>query len=199
MVIYHNCDTLKLGALIHCICTGDYKPIIQAGKPTDLELITAWEVLYSEYLSLINHKEASYEIILTCEVQALFCRYISISRGIEHLYQIADPVIIEMLEREGYIVSDVSNRDAYFLSLKKCASRLKRLAYEYEDKKAMLSKLSESAKNETKTPKAIFTHTLAVLARFQHCAVIHPKDITVAQYAAILNQYMEHCAAMEKK
>ncbi len=200
MVIYHNCDTLTLGALIHCLSTEDYRPIIQKGKPAPSDLKVAWEILYSEYLALINNKNASYEIILSCEVQSLFCRYISCSRAVEILYLIPDDEItMNMLRSEGFkITYDPKNISSVKIVLGKCTPRLKRIAFEYEDKKAMLEKLQDNAVSETKTTRAIFTHTLAILARFQSCAVIHPKDITVAQYAAILNQYMEHCAAMEQ-
>jgi len=195
-VLLHQCDQLPLDKFITALITGDYSVLVVSGQFTKAQLQTAWDNIYYEYLQISWRpagteyfiKLQSDEALLRDEVLTIELAIYYLSPALAPYANAYYPRIIEGLKRYGYKITQPADGN-YTQQLKVLNNKLipKRLRL-----KVLQQQIDDYYNKNIKAEKPSaenFYSVLRKLSRYMGYA-IRVTDITVAEYAGLLNDYM---------
>lgn len=197
--LYLRCDQLPLNRFIDCLIDNDLKSLVISGVPSEQQLISAWENIYIEYISLNQSAESLYSIGIQKEVTLISDE---ISRVEEILYLLSPQMLpfcngrenelVQILREYGYKQSFDFTTD-YSRTINAIRSRLNPKKLRLDSR---LNEMAEYVKSKStgKPSRSVFDTNLIRMSRFQGYA-IRAKDITVSEYVMIFKD----CITESKK
>ncbi len=189
----HTCSSLLLCNYITCQVDGVLDSLVIQGEASEMDKALAWQHINEEFYDLSANKQATYELTLCAELEALNYKIIVIQNTTDILKQYRVDELVDILHKMGFRFPFNHNDEAqYHKDLKRVLSRAKSLIVEYNDKAAQLEKISGTRKDNGPIDRTYYDKVLAVLSKFNGYE-IDEKRITVSRYISILNVYITHC------
>lgn len=194
--LHQSCSTLPLHNFWEILIDGDLRWLIINGNPSEDQMRNAWEGIGEEYMGLINNPKAQSIFLLSKKIEQAEWQKEFIEKSIKALKFQYDSDIADWVSELGYgIVEYSTNRETYLkslisieLSAKTLIVLLNQYRAEYEFYK---EKAGETVSNQSPAERRFsYAKEIALLSRFQGQRLIKEK-ITVLEYCAIINNYLE--------
>jgi hypothetical protein len=180
------------------MCDEDITPLIISGKPPLEVLQQAWLKIYIEYIDYSQNADMAYAQRLQRDIVLLRARLLKVEYCVRYLaLQHDDDLVAELRKLNFRFKFNPEIKDQYLQDLKGVIQRCSSWQLQLEMKEAELKAYQDKNKGE-KPDRIYFTKILARLAEFNHFR-IDPKITTVAEFAIMKNNYIEHCNEIKKQ
>jgi hypothetical protein len=214
--VYRSINELPLDRFIACLCGPvssldpgdeqpeenlDLSPLIKPGQegvqiPPDA-LIEAWGDIFLEYMDASRDDKARHKIQLASRIAQLDAQLQIIETSLVILQTLRVQELVEILQRKGNedLLYPAEDLDQYFEDLNMTRHRTAEKKIDYKLLKIELEELEASETREEvgqRAERIHFTNVLARIATFKHVAVIRQSEITVAEFLAMFNEYLEY-------
>ncbi len=184
--LYRTCDETPLSVFIKCVVDGDLSALIIEGSPAVEDLAEAWAMLYGEYLDLINSGEHKYVLSLQKEIAILdneiqmieLCLYVLTIGYVEEIDEFLKTLDV-------YTDLDPLN-PSYYQKIKAANDSLAQRRMELKIKTNEYQNYLKNNETRTEVTRRYFTKTLLDIAKHRGIATIKPANITVEEYAIML-------------
>jgi hypothetical protein len=184
---------------IDCLVGKNFSRLIKKGNPSQSEILSTWEELYSEYCDLSGAKPYRVFMTLTKDIAHLQGRLSIIKMCLRLLTYRPSQKAINQLREFGYTYSfDFSKPKSYYDDIKMVAMKSKTIELSIEIKKKELEKLKKESKGEEMTRQG-FTEILTCLAKYIGGGLFDTKTLIVSEYASIRKQYDNEMEALKKE
>lgn len=214
------CDD-DLGALI---IEGENPPVLELRKQlsdaTDPEIIrtlsialetaeirlaqiigSRWEEIFLDYLDMCKDDRIRFKVSLEKEIAILGARLQQIETCLFTLTTIYVKDLVDHLHGMGYtdFKLDPTDLRQYEEDLNGVKDRSREMKIDRDLKVIELEELIESAKKEgsRKADRISFTNILSRVATYKGVAVIRSSEITVSEFVAMFNEYLDHIKALK--
>lgn len=205
--LYLTLDELPLDKFIVCVCDEDLTALVKDKKDipnvTPEELITTWNDLFLDYVDLSKEAQTRYRITLKRDIALFTSR---VQRIESALVILGTPLFIKRLadivqEIKGFedITLDPTDMDKYFSDLQLIRDRSREMKIDADLKKIELEELikSEAMEEQKRADKLSFLNILARIATYRKVAVIRTSELTVAEFCAAFNEYLDYIEAVK--
>lgn len=195
---HRSCATLTYDRFVEILLNGNLRWLIIAGHPTEAELAQAWAEIISEYSDTLKTDKsesvfALYKKLVRTQWQLSF-----VDKAVMALKIRYDEDIAIALNQLGYnLVEPKQSWDEYLKQLYGIQTEAKLLIVLLNQYQNEYNLLSGNSGQATARGMVDFERELSVLSRFQGYR-IDKKGITVLEYCAIVNNYLEHCRHLQK-
>lgn len=189
--LYLSCDKLPLDIFLKCYVQKDLTALIIEGKATGDQLAQAWASIYYEYIDLSESTESKFVYSLQKEITLLSDEIRNVETCIFYLssemlpYHAQQEDLKKVLKGYNYKLS-AEHTDQQLMGI---IGRLAPKKTQLESRIKELENYTSSTSEETPTYKQ-FEKILLRLSKHQGYS-IRSKDITVTQYALLLNDYIK--------
>jgi hypothetical protein len=196
--LYHqSCDTLIYGEFLKILTTGDLRPLVIEGEPTEEDLKTAWDKILSEYSERITTEKTGNIISLWKRIIYTKWQISFLDIALDYLKQEYDAEIAEQVMMAGFdMIEDLESREDYLRQIYSIETEAKTLI-------VILNQLYNEYKilhphGETiERTMADYDKELAILSK--HVGFwIRKNEVTVADVASIVSIYMDYVKSLEK-
>lgn len=197
--LHKSIKTLTYESFIQIITGEDLGPLIISGEPPIDELVSAWDNISEEYGAAIKtHRSKSvfeaYKKFVRLESQMKL-----IDASLFYLTHEYDEEIAQILADNGYYhVQPNDNREEYLRQLKIVKTQAGTLVVMLNQAAANYKLLASDSELKAERDYQSFLDELAILSEHQGYA-LRPKEITVAEYCAVVNNFMAKVEANKKK
>lgn len=195
---YSKCEDCPLNVFIECLVEGNLKSLIISGEPTSEELAIAWAEIYSEYCDLNADNEQMY--ILTLQKEIILLNH-EITEVETVIYFLSPVMLPYSKDKKSELLSIIQKYD-YDFKLDESAldytEQLEVIVNSLAPKKLqLLMKTREldtyvAEKQNDSIDKNYFKKWLRILATFQKCVIIRPKDITVEDFVLMIKEFYDY-------
>lgn len=200
--LHHSCSTLPLSLFIEIILEGDLRWLIISGNPSQEQLDSAWQNIVEEYTSLIKTEKSDSIFELFKKIKIAEWQLSFIEKSVLALKFQYDEDIASWLGDQGFgQVEKSSDREIYLKSLYRIETGARMLIVmlnQYHAEYKLLNEKSDQDIDEPANKRARYEKEIAMLSRFQGYRIIKEK-ITVLEYCAIINNYLEECRQSKKE
>jgi hypothetical protein len=184
-----NCSDIKMNQFIYCLLTGDYKAV---GGPDQ------WEELYTEFISLREHKSASYVLGLLKEIIHLKAKVFIIIECVQVLSKRYSQEVIAELKQTGVRGKfNLLDPVGYNQDLSGALTYSKRYTLQYQAKEKEIESYQNKYSGEVQSRKD-FEVWAITLGKFMGYRV-DLDQITAAEYCHMLNAYDRYCEVENSK
>lgn len=195
---YHQtCNTLILSHFFEIMITGDLTWLIIKGNVLPSQLEEAWESIIEEYTSLIKTDKTDNIFLLYKKIKQTEFLMQFIEKTIDALKIQYDEEVASWLSERGFGVVEYSeDREIYLKSLNAIRTGAKMLVvmlnqYNAEYKNLNKDKVEVSVQQSESEKRFSYEKELSLLSRYQGQR-INKQTITVMEYAAIINNFIEY-------
>jgi hypothetical protein len=199
--LYQHCSDLPLSIFIDCLINKNLRRLTKSGNPTQKELTSAWDQIYSEYCDLSGSPGYKVYMLLNKEIGYLRSKILAVKCCLEVLRYRPSDKAISQLRAYGYAyVFDFEDKVSYLKDLTMVGSKIKTAELALELKTKELLKMNSESKSDTLT-ESTFTDIMTALSKYIGHR-IDPKEITVSEFASIRKMYdqeMEHLRKESEK
>lgn len=213
--VFRSIDTLPLDRFITCICPPedqeetpepterDLSALIISGTPTTEELVIAWTIIFLQYVDASRDSNTRYRITMARDIERLRGKFTRIEALLFCLQTIRVQEAVELLQGMGNedLAFPGDDLPQYFADLNLARGRSREIRLDLE---LLEIELAEFVASEDMTPreranKLSFLNILSRIATFKKVAVIRTSEITVAEFCAMFNEYLDHIKAVNHK
>lgn len=164
---------------------------------------STWSQLFMDYLDLNKHNKARYRFSVERDIAILSARLqqietcIGVLRTFYH-YELADH-LRQMDEEFASFEFNPADQNEYQSDLNAVWDRSREIRIDKELKEMELEEIKESDRLAPlkKATHQSFVNILARIATFRKVAVIRTSELTVAEFVAAFNEYLDACKALE--
>lgn len=190
---YKDCFELPLFNWVKRIIDNDNKWLVKSGNPGALDEL--WLKMKGQYQDLLKDTDSSHIFDLTRDITTFSYKVFIIKSIINQLRLKRNEELINILKTEfGFRLKyDDLEKD-----LNRSLSIIKSTEVQIERKKAEKKSMTNTAETKEWT-EFDYIEQLSELSKFQGAGVIHIKQISVAEYVALLNRFKAYCAMMEEQ
>lgn len=202
--LHRECRTLPLNRFIEIMVTGDLRQLIISGTPTIMDLADAWSEIIEEYVSLVKTDKADSVFELFKKIKYTEWLIAFIDKCLLGLKLQYDTDIAEWISARGYgTIQPSTDREVYLRSIygietgaKTLIVLLNQYTAEY---KAVQTEKEELDDNQSEAEKRFrYQKEIALLGKYQGQR-IRPEEITVFEYAAVINNYLQEQKIRKKE
>lgn len=178
--------SLPLSVFIRCIVHSDLSGLALKGDPTPEATAIAWANIYSQYVDANHENESCYILQLQADITLLTSHVSEVETCLYFLIDTFHEGLCDILLANGYQppteAGDAATLERIYnqLSMRKMSLAVKKSEYD---------SYVEAHKADEITTK-YFTTTLLRLAKYQGVAIIRSREITVAEFVALLQDYL---------
>jgi hypothetical protein len=197
--LHRSIKTLCYESFILIITGEDLGPLIISGQPPVDELVSAWNTIADEYAEAIKTGKSKSVFEAYKKVVRLEAQIKMIDACLYYLTQYYDEEIATILSENGYhFIAPNDDTEVYLREINIVRTQAKTLIVILNQAVAHYRLLSPD--NELKFERSYqdFLNELAVLSEHQGYA-LRPKEITVAEYCAVVNSFIRKVEAYKKK
>lgn len=179
--------SLPLNIFIRCIVHSDLSGLVIQGNPKPEEVAVAWAGIYSQYIDANHENESCYILQLQADIALLTSHVSEVETCLYFLIDTFHEGLCDILKGNGYQppteAGDVATLERIYnqLSMRKMSLAVKTAEY---------NSYMEAHKADEITEK-YFTTTLLRLAKYQGVAIIRSREVTVAEFVALLQDYLQ--------
>lgn len=200
---FRDIDELPLDRFISIICAPDEDPdqprdlslLIKTGEPAREDLESAWIAIFLQYVDASRDSKTRFKIALAREIAILEARLSQIESLLFLLQTLRVQEAVDILRSKGNedLVFPADNIDQYFEDLNLARNRSREIKIDLELKIIERNEFNKSENLEInkRADKASFLNILARIATFKKVAVIRTSEITVAEFCAMLAEYLD--------
>lgn len=192
-VIYHqSCEKLIYGRFMEIMVNGKLDPLIISGKPTQEQLMAAWEIIISEYCDLIKTDKSAtifdlYHKILKTQWQISY-----VEVALAQLKEEYDLECANRLVELGYdFIDNLPDREAYLKQIYFVQTQAKFLFVMLVQHSNEYKMMCPSDSSPIQRTLMDFQKDLSVLSRFSGFK-LDKNNLFVFEYCAIVNDYIEN-------
>jgi hypothetical protein len=187
--LYHHCCELPLYIFIECVCDQKYSGLVKYGKATELEILKAWELVYSEYIEKSGSVSSKYMIGLSKELGYLYAKLKAVPICLKVLQIYPDYNCINILKNTYHFnyEFDFSNPNQYSKDLQNVSQILGNTLMAYQIKKAEYDR--ESSKIKTKGPTRDWFLDILTALRKHLGSRVDPQNTTVGEFISYKKSY----------
>lgn len=197
--LHQSIRTLSYESFILILTGEDLGPLIISGQPPVDELISAWDNISEEYSAAIKTNKSkgvfeAYKKIVRIESQIKL-----IDAALLYLECEYDEEIATILLENGYhLVEPNDDKEAYLRSINTVRTQAKTLVIILNQAVAHYKLLSPDNEMKVERGYQSFLDELAILSKHQG-SFLKPKELTVAEYCAVVNGYIAYVEANKKE
>ncbi len=200
--LHNNCSTLPLSNFIEIVLHGDLRWLVRGGNPSLNELSAAWDKILEEYVSLVKTNKSDSIFELYKKIKYTEWQIVFVDKCIYALKILYDEEIADLLNQRGFgIVQHSEDWQAYLKSLyaiEMSAKILVVLLNQYNAEYKLVDKEQGAPDNASAEDQRFrYEKELAMLSKYQGQRIIK-EIITVMEYAAIINNYLEEQKSNKK-
>ncbi len=200
--LHQSCSTLPLSNFLEIIITGELRWLIRDGSPSDAELAEAWTAILEEYGTHVKTEKSDSVFACWKRIKKLQADIQFIEKSVMVLKHQYDEEIAEWLSSKGFGQVEYStDREKYLRSLYGIETGSKTLIVLLNQTEAEYQTLTAGQAEDTSTPeekRMRYEKEIALLGKFQGFRIVKEK-ITVLEYCAILNNYIEESNRLKKQ
>jgi len=185
--LFRRCSETPLDIFIDCFVNKNLMRLVKFGKASAKQINEAWEDLFTDYCELLRLPQYTRMVSLTKEIGSLQSKMLCINLCIRVLSLRYSYKCVQVLKRFGYNYKfSITDPEGYRKDLetviKKSKSSELALDRALNEYKALFQKSSNEAPSQD-----VFQNNLIELSKFMGFR-INPKEITVAEYVAIIKR-----------
>jgi len=195
--IIDNCSDLKLNIFVKILTDGEITKLIIEGEPPIEELEKAWNKIYSEYCNLTKSSNYTYVFKTNKEIGELKSKVLAVQLALQSLIYAETNEAIEVLKKCGFRF-EPNNKEK---CIKSIHSRIKTDEVRLELKVKELEDYMKKHKTESpKVKESDYTISLINISKYRGMnGILRASEITVQEYAIMLNEYNAYCDNLEKE
>lgn len=214
--IYSTIETLPLDNFIALVTSGGEDPETGKELPLDLSFLIiegecdpitlseAWLGIFLDYLDANKQNHARYKIDLIRDIAILELRAVKVDAILQVLRTpLYVPELVQELNDLGLDADlDPEDVDAYFEALNGIRDRAQELVIDVKLKRLELQELLESEDKEEgdqRVSRMYFVNVLSRIAHYRRVAVIRTGELTVAEFVAAFNDYLDYLDRSNKQ
>lgn len=196
---HNSCDTILLDTFIQIFCDGKFELLIISGRPSENEVLSAWENILNEYVDIVGNAASEHIIVLQKKINVIKCRMHIVELAVTGLSICYDKKFIDGLNQCGYPCKLTAENweELRMKELQSIISRSKTLNVELEPLEKQLERLQKPKKNKPVT-KEDFEQDIVMLSKHQGYR-IDKKKTTMSEYAAIYSSFVYFCKKREEQ
>lgn len=198
---YHqSCQTLLLSHFWEIMLTGNLRWLIISGQPSEQQLLDAWEAIVAEHSELVKTDKSNNLFDLYHKISNTEWQLALVDKCLNALKQQYDADIAAILNDRGFgIVEPSDDREVYLRSLYAIETDAKTLIILLNQYKSQYKSMHPESTDElTEVNRVRYEKELAILSKFQGYR-IKKEEITVLEYCAIINTYLEYIKLQKKE
>lgn len=197
-MFHQTCQTLKYSTFIKLVCGKSIALLTISGLPEPQALADAWEAILTEYSTLIETGKSKNIFELYKRIVRTQWLFTFLSEATNHLKKEYDQTIAQTIFELGYdYIQEDDNREEYLKQIYLVESEAKSLVIVLNQLNNEYKLLCPVASQEIERTEMDYYKELAILGKFQG-GRINADDITVFEFAAIVNSYLDYIKANEK-
>ncbi len=200
--LHQSCSSLPLSNFLEILITGDLRWLIRDGVPTEAEISEAWTAILEEYGTHVRTEKSDSVFACWKRIKKLQADLQFIEKSVMVLKHQYDEEIAEWLSSKGFgLVEYSTDREKYLRSLYAIETASKTLVVLLNQTETEYQSMTAGQADDTSTPeekRMRYEKEIAILGKFQGFRIVKEK-ITVLEYCAILNNYIEESNRLKKQ